>query len=727
MHALLATLNPAQCEAAQHTNGPLLIIAGAGSGKTRVITTRIALLLQEHKIPASQIIALTFTNKAALEMKERIAALIGEGHRMPFIGTFHSYCVRLLKQFAALRATPFGGILDADDQHKIVKAILQKHGLQKQLNATSVAYQISQIKNRSHDRHRYLKEHTNKLFTEVYYAYEAEKKQMHCLDFDDLLIETVALFDDASFTKEIHKTVRHVLIDEYQDTNGIQHELLKKLCLTRNKLRVDSICAVGDEDQSIYSWRGATVANMRNFTHDFPVSKIIKIEQNYRSAQQILEVANTAISHNTQRTPKKLWSEKKGANRVCMITFGSEYQEADALALVAELALEQRTHKQSCAFLYRMHAQSRTIEEALVQKSIPYRIIGGTQFYERMEVRDLLAYLKLISNPFDRISAARILNTPTRGLGAKAGEEFFATWDQYPNLPFLDIVHMMAKQQTGVKAQALKTLHALFASLDKFMSPSDALRLILQKTQYIAYLTASYEKEEAAERSANVEELLNAAIHGEQNDMRTISTFLESVALMQEFLAPREETTACVLLMTLHAAKGLEFDTVVVCGLEEGILPTSRALYDSEMLEEERRLLYVGITRARERLLFTQARTRLIFGKLTPQMSSRFIKELPSAQVAMHDATKWRMPMLNNCLAQWLGCTTPHTAPQDFVTPPTIKPTAAAKFRVAQSVKHARFGIGIVKEIEERSTQTIVTTQFRTGTKKIVSDFLTPL
>lgn len=733
MHKLLASLNPAQQEAAHHTRGPLLIIAGAGSGKTRVITTRIALLLHEHRIPASQIVALTFTNKAAREMKERIMALLGPEQPLPFLGTFHGYCVRMLKQYAAFRTTPFGGILDGDDQQKIIKSILTKYGLQKQLNAASVAHQISHIKNRSHDRERFLREHTNKLFAQVYQAYEQEKKLMHCLDFDDLLTETVALFENPTCSASIQEQVRHVLIDEYQDTNSIQHELLKKLCLTATKqLAVDSICAVGDEDQSIYSWRGATVTNIRNFTHDFPTATLIKIEQNYRSAQQILDVANTVISHNAQRIPKKLWSDKKGKDRVMMLTFGSQYQEADALALIATLATTD-ANTLSCAFLYRMHAQSRTLEEALVQKSIPYRIVGGTQFYERMEVRDVLAYLKVAVNPFDRISAARLLNTPNRGLGAKAEEEFFARWDAYPTEPFLEIIQMSIAENTGLKAQTYNSLKELFTTLTTLTLPTEALKYILLKTQYIRYLQESYEKEEAAERIANVEELLNAATQGEKQGTHTVPTFLESVALMQEQLTPHEDTQQCVLLMTLHAAKGLEFDTVVVCGLEEGVIPTSRALYDQEALEEERRLLYVGITRARERLLFTQARTRLTYGKVTDQLPSRFIKELPTTHVAHHDATLWRTPMLKTCISQWLNIShitsSVVTAVQQKQDEQQIKQPVSqqATFRVHQPVKHTQFGIGVIKQIEERNTQTIITAQFRSGVKKIVSDFLIPL
>lgn len=755
---LLTHLNAAQREAATHVKGSVLIIAGAGSGKTRVITARIAHLLRDHNVPASAIVALTFTNKAANEMKERIAHLIGHEHALPFVGTFHAYCVRLLKQYAQLRAVPFNGIMDTDDQHKIIKSILQKHGLHKQLSATAVAHQISQIKNNPGDRNRILQEHTNPLLAQVFQAYEQEKALSHCLDFDDLLLETLALFNNAVFTNQMHARVRHILIDEYQDTNLVQHDFLKKMSLQNGTLCVDSVCAVGDEDQSIYSWRGATVTNMRNFTIDFPQTQIVKIEQNYRSAQQILDVANSVIKNNSQRTPKKLWSEKKGNNRVCQLVCNSEYQEADILAQLAQM-LADRNKADTVAFLYRTHAQSRTIEEALVKQAIPYRIIGGTQFYERMEVRDLLAYLKLIVNPFDRVSCSRVLNTPARGLGAKAEEDFFTQWDSYPDSPFREILSMITEHNVTARAQGFTQFGNVFNELTPQSLPSQALTQIIQKTGYLTYLKNSYDKDEAAERCANVDELINAAVHAESMELNTIASFLESVALMQDQLTKQEENNNCVLLMTLHAAKGLEFDTVVLAGLEEGVLPTSRASHDPEALEEERRLLYVGITRARERLLFTRTRTRHTYGRLTDQIASRFAKELPDTLVTTHDAAMWRTPMVRAFLAQWLGFTTtsPIIAPTQFVQTPftkvthtappastsnihrakallnqgidsdTVTPATKSSWRLHQPVKHASFGIGIIKEIEKKGPQTIITAQFRNGTKKIVSDFLIPL
>lgn len=738
---LLTHLNEAQREAALHTRGSLLIIAGAGSGKTRVITARIAHLLRDNQVPASAIVALTFTNKAANEMKERIAHLIGHDYALPFVGTFHSYCVRLLKQYAHLRSTPFSSILDSDDQQKIIKTILQKHGLHKQLSASAIAHQISQIKNNPGDRARILQEHTNKLLAQIYEAYEQEKRMSQCLDFDDLLLETLTLFNNTVFTNQMHERIRHVLIDEYQDTNLVQHEFLKKMSLVKDILTIDSVCAVGDEDQSIYSWRGATVTNMRNFTLDFPQTSIVKIEQNYRSAQQILDVANGVIKNNTQRTPKKLWSEKKGNNRVCLLTCSSEYQEADILAQLAQM-LAERNKADTVAFLYRTHAQSRTIEEALVKEAIPYRIIGGTQFYERMEIRDLLAYLKLIANPFDRISCGRILNTPARGLGAKAEQEFFLQWDEYPDRPFNEILHLITETNSAARTQGFHQFAKVFEGLTAYISPSQALTQIIQKTAYLTYLRNGYEKEEAAERCANVDELVNAAVHAETLGMHTIPAFLESVALMQEQPVSKEEMGNCVLLMTLHAAKGLEFDTVVLAGLEEGVLPTSRATHDPETLEEERRLLYVGITRARERLLFTRTRTRHTYGRLTDQIASRFAKELPETLVPTHDTALWRTPMIRAFLAQWLGftTTTPISSP-NIVTPAQFvqtpftkvthekpaKTTTTGAWRLYQAVKHTSFGVGVVKKIEQKGDQTIITAQFPTGTKKIKSDFLKPL
>lgn len=414
-------LNSAQQEAVQHRDGSLLIVAGAGSGKTRVITARIANLILNEHIDPSSIIALTFTNKAAKEMQERIRFFLGGDTAIPFIGTFHAYCLRILKNNAHLLPTPFISILDSDDQQKMLHGIITRHHLNKQTTAQQLGYQISQIKNQTHNPDQMAYSWgQNPLIKQLFAAYEEEKRASKCLDFDDLLLETLRLFkrnpqlpDGTHFMQRFHNSIAHILVDEYQDTNVVQHELLTAMAKQNKQRVVDSICVVGDEDQSIYSWRGATVANIMNFKKDFDNTTVIKLEQNYRSVQPILEIANQIIKHNKNRNPKKLWSERTGSDRIRRIICASDYQESETIAHF--LTCAGRTQKlNTIAILYRTHFQSRSLEEGLIRYSIPYKIVGGIQFYERKEVKDLLAYLRLIVNPFDRTSFFRVINCPAR-------------------------------------------------------------------------------------------------------------------------------------------------------------------------------------------------------------------------------------------------------------------------------------------------------------------------
>jgi len=740
-------LNNAQRQAVNHESGSLLVIAGAGSGKTRVITARITNLILNHQVNPSSIIALTFTNKAANEMKERITHFLGSEKTLPFVGTFHAYCVRLLKQYRNLLPVAFETILDADDQQKIIKNILKKNGLQKQFSEKNVLYQISQIKNRSIAPEVDIAKYNEPLLLDIYKKYEQEKLVSKCLDFDDLLLYCLKLLKNETFQLLHQQRVRHLLVDEYQDTNVVQHELLKLMSLRNHNLIIDSLCAVGDEDQSIYSWRGATVTNIRNFSQDFSDTTIVKIEQNYRSIQEVLDVANHVIVHNKTHTPKKLWSEKHGTNRIHVLNFASEYQEADAIARALTLI---QTHDQKklsdVAILYRTHAQSRALEEALIKLSIPYRIIGGVQFYDRMEIRDLLAYLKLIVNPYDRISCARIINVPARTLGQKSEEQFFTIWDQQPLEHFKEIAQRLMDDAsiTQSKKHALFSFISIFDDITPDTVPSQALQNIIERTRYVAYIKDAYEKEEATERLANIDELVHACEHFQESGTNTIQQLLENIALMQDYSAQAAHEKNAVLLMTLHAAKGLEFDTVIISGLEEGIFPTSRSLYVQESIEEERRLFYVGITRARERLLLTCAKHRHTYGHMTEQQRSRFLDDIPSKTIPRHDSFFWRNHDTITFFSQWFGLTTIGTIKQP--APLQVKSTSSASlkhrvtatqqvsaespssgvtdWRINQPVKHTQFGIGIIKKIEQRSHQTFVEVAFKTGTKKISADFL---
>lgn len=737
-------LNDAQRQAVLQKDGVLLVIAGAGSGKTRVITARIAHLVINEQVHASSILALTFTNKAAREMRERIELFLGTNKQLPFIGTFHSYCLRLLKQHSSKLETPFLSILDEDDQQKILQGIITRNNLGKKITAKQLAYQISQIKNQAVSPDSY-ESFNNQLFTSVYQAYEHEKRLSKSLDFDDLLLETVALFKkNPAFKKEFQETVRHLLVDEYQDTNSVQHELLKQMSINEQRAtNSDSICVVGDEDQSIYSWRGATVANIINFKQDFPQAQLIKIEQNYRSAQPILEVANTVIAHNKNRNPKKLWSEKIGSNRIRTITCLSDYNEAEAIAQFVKVQ-RKKSKDQTIALLYRTHFQSRTLEEGLIKNSIPYKIIGGVQFYERKEIKDLLAYLRLIINPFDRSSFFRVINTPARGLGAKFEEQFHELWNNQPFLTFTDVAHALLEGNELPKAKRETVLAFLkiFADVDQKTLPSKAIAHILSATGYRTYLKENYDPEESLARLDNIKELINAMLHFEEQGTNTIAQLLDEIALMQEHYKSNEaDQVNPVLLMTLHAAKGLEFDIVVIPGFEEGLLPSTRSLHDEDAIEEERRLLYVGITRAREYLLVTHSRYRYTFGTMNDQRPSRFLREIPAHLQHVQDISHWRADQLATFFNEWLGNTRAQATVSPVytaITAPSFKAATtqteqknsslATSWKKNQPVKHTTFGIGIIKEIEVKGTDTVyLTISFKTGTKKISASFVSKI
>lgn len=742
---LTSSLNSEQQKAVQHNQGAMLVIAGAGSGKTRVITARIAHLILNEGVSANAIVALTFTNKAAKEMQERIHGFLGRSHMLPFIGTFHSYCVKLLKQNQELLDNPFFSILDSDDQQKLLNNIINRNGLQKEIVAKQLSYQISQMKNQAASPEQLEEMYKgNAILHSLYKAYEQEKRASKCLDFDDLLLEALKLFHNhAGFKNEHQAKVRHILVDEYQDTNVVQHELLKQMSKnSKNQFACDSICVVGDEDQSIYSWRGATIANIINFKKDFPDSQTIKIEQNYRSVQPILEIANHVIQNNQQRNPKKLWSDKKGHDRIRLISCLSEYQEGDAIAQLAQVASKSQKLN-SIAVLYRTHFQSRAIEEALIRNSIPYKIIGGVQFYERKEIKDLLAYLRLIINPFDRASLLRVINVPTRGLGAKFEELFYETWHEQTFFNFHDVAqHLMKTMQvTGTKKVALEQFVAIFDGLSATTAPVKALESIITKSAYIGYLKDNFDTEDAQARVENAKELLNAVKHFETNNVTTIEQFLDEVALMQERSQKKDENQDALLLMTLHAAKGLEFDIVILTGLEDGLLPSSRSLSQLETLEEERRLFYVGITRARERLLLSHTKYRYAYRNMTDQQPSRFLEEIPKNLAPREDCSYWKTPEWRTYFSTWLGGRSTQPQPNTVMTFGSAQPlkkqnvvfdpkqpvarNPLAPFKKNQPVQHAKFGVGLVQEVEVKSDKTVyVTVGFKTGKKKVDAQFL---
>lgn len=769
--ATLAHLNDQQRAAVEPASGVLLVRAGAGSGKTRVITTRIAHLIAHHNVSPLSIIALTFTNKAATEMKERVAKLLAGKHEVPYVGTFHAYCLRLLKKNRYLLPIQDFTILDDGDQEKLVQKIMADAGLNKQLSTGRVRSAISHAKNNAINGKVNLLDIDHPTIRELFTAYEAEKKRSHSYDFDDLLTETIALLNKHEEFRTGHqRIIRHLLVDEYQDTNRVQHALLRALaCNQDGAYALDSLCVVGDEDQSIYSWRGATVGNILDFAKDFPGTKPITIEQNYRSVQPILEAANQIISNNLARTPKQLWSTREGRNRIKIIKASSDRHEADLIAR-AVTAARQLKRDETCAVLYRSHYQSRTIEEALLASSIPYSIIGGLEFYGRQEIKDLVAYLKLVVNPYDRVSFMRVFNTPARGLGDRFEELFFDHWDHEPLLTFDGMARKMIDEGhiSGTKLKNFEAFLQIFAKMAPDSVPAEALRTIIQETQYRAYLHHAFDREIALDKEANITELINAVVEMYERGITTVSMLLDEVALIQGKSEKNSPEKNQLLLMTLHAAKGLEFDFVIIPGLEEGIFPSGRSSIDITTLEEERRLLYVGITRARERVVLLNAARRYTFGQISFQYPSRFIDELPTGSIPREDATTWSSYQGTNFFNQWLSERTlsepsiaePSPAkttkkakatctwdddPFAIRKPASVRSTPAKKtstqskapdpiplrgtkkctWEPNQKVVHAIFGAGTVVAVDIKETGiTYLTIRFSSGEKKISASFV---
>jgi len=744
------SLNEQQQKAVKEKNGVFLVVAGAGSGKTRVITSRIANLILNKEVESHTIIALTFTNKAANEMKDRIRQVLDTDTPVPFLGTFHSYCLKILKSQSNILDKPFESILDEDDKKKLLNGIIKRNGISKRITAKKLAYNISQVKNRMVGNKNEVMEllEGDSFLRELMSAYEHEKQISKCFDFDDLLVETVRLFNrNPKFKEKFQENIKHILVDEYQDTNIVQHVLLKHMTLDqKNKFTLDSLCVVGDEDQSIYSWRGATISNIINFKKDFPKSKLIKIEQNYRSVQPILDAANKVIKNNKKRNPKKLWTNKKAVDRIKIINCSSEYQEGEIVAQFAKIISKKQSLNSplnAIALLYRAHYQSRAIEEALIRNFIPYKIVGGIQFYERKEIKDILAHLKLVVNPFDRASFFRVINCPARGLGEKFEEQFYNKWNQEIFLNFKEIARKLIQEKvlTTIKTKALKSFIEIFEKIDQNTNPSKAIEKIILQSKYKDFIKNNYDKNEADSRIDNIKELISATQFMEEQGTKTISQFLEEVSLMQEasHTIDKDEQKDHVTLMTLHAAKGLEFDTIIIVGIEEGILPSARSLYDSDAVEEERRLFYVGMTRAKERLLLTHSDYRYAFGQTNFQPPSRFLKEIPDTLQNQVDLTKSNASQIDSVFYRWLGINQPKKSSSVFTfggakqfstkntKPQTIskKTTIKSKWQKNQPVSHEKFGIGVIQKVEKRGDDKIyVTAKFKFDVKKIDSKFL---
>ena len=714
--AILQDLNPSQREAVLHTEGPLLILAGAGSGKTRVITHRIAYFIGELNLRPWQILAVTFTNKAAEEMRDRVAKLLGAEGLNVWVGTFHATCVKILRknaQHLGLRSSFL--IYDEGDQLTLIKECLKELDLgERVIHPKVVQARMSRAKNDlltpaefAAQAADYLEERVAK----VYYRYQAELKRSGALDFDDLLVEAVRLFLERPMILGYYQDLwRYLMVDEYQDTNHAQYRLIRLLAERHQNLAV-----VGDDDQSIYRWRGADLGNILEFERDYPRCRVVHLEQNYRSTQRILETASSVIAHNLGRKAKHLWTENEEGEPVGFYQARDEEDEATFIVeTIRRLAIEEGWSFDDFAVFYRVNAQSRVLEDGLRRVMIPYIIVGGLRFYERKEIKDLLAYLRLIANPADSVSFLRAVNVPPRGIG-KTTLERLSRFASGKGLSLWEACREMAKEnllparQTKVLQEFQALIERLMVKLPERSIPEMVIDL-LQETGYLEEL----EREgtpEALSRIENLRELISAAQDFiERSEDKSLPAFLDMVALLTDVDEGMKEAQGKVTLMTLHMAKGLEFPAVFISGMEEGVFPHGRAYTDPEELEEERRLCYVGMTRAKKRLYLTAAVQRRLYGGEGFNLPSRFLEEIPSHLLKRIEARAAPFP----------------SSLEAFVEPgPRYEPEADQEpfvdfFQPGIRVRHPDWGVGTIKErIGSGEEMKVVVTFAGIGTKKL--------
>ncbi|MFD0714998.1 DNA helicase PcrA [Paenibacillus sp. GCM10027626] len=631
-------LNSPQRDAVQATEGPLLIMAGAGSGKTRVLTHRIAYLIEKRRVAPWSILAITFTNKAAREMQQRVASLVGPTGQDIWVSTFHSMCVRILrKDISRIGFTSNFSILDSADQLSVIRNCMKDMNIDtKKFEPKAVQAGISSAKNELITPERFeskIGDYFDGIVSQVYTAYQKRLKSNNSLDFDDLIMTAIQLFKDVPEVLAFYQNkFRYIHVDEYQDTNRAQYMLCRMLADQHH-----NICVVGDSDQSIYRWRGADISNILNFEEDYPEARTIMLEQNYRSSANILNAANAVIDLNTSRKPKRLWTDRGEGASIKIYQADSEHEEGYFVTSEIRKNVQSGRRYGQHAILYRTNAQSRVIEETLIKSDIPYQIVGGIKFYDRKEIKDLLAYLRLISNPDDDLSLLRIVNVPKRGIGdttmAKLSELAGARGiSLYALLDELDWLDVTGRARTAL--QEFRTMVDQLTRMTEYLSVTELTEKLLEMSGYREELHRENTLESKA-RIENIDEFLSVTQEFEKrNDDKSLVAFLTDLALIADIDSmdkeePEGGAKDAVILMTMHSAKGLEFPVVFIIGMEEGIFPHSRALMDNEELEEERRLAYVGITRAEEQLFMTSARVRTLFGRTNSNMPSRFLKEVP--------------------------------------------------------------------------------------------------
>lgn len=717
MNDYLKTLNPPQLQAVKQIQGPVLIMAGAGSGKTKALTSRIAYML-EQGISPEQILAITFTNKAAKEMKERVHKLVGPGAERIWMNTFHSFGARFLRMEIA-NFPPYTNkftIYDADDSKSLIKKIIKDLNLDdKQYQPSAVQATISNAKNQlivagDFEKQSYGNFYRQQVAT-IYTAYEKQLKINNALDFDDLLLITTKLLSKKEIREKWQRRFKYILIDEYQDTNHAQY-LMANYIAGENQ----NICAVGDADQSIYSWRGADVRNIIDFRKDYPNAKIILLEQNYRSTQTILNAANEVIKNNVDRPPKRLWTQNEKGDAIEHYTGLDEHEEADHL-----ISMMKKEHDENhrsygdMAILYRMNAQSRVIEEKLVKRGIGYVMVGGTKFYDRQEIKDMLAYMKVIANFRDNVSFARIINVPKRGIGAstlKKLEDFSA------GMGVSLFEGIMAADESGISQAGLTKLRNFNAMIYDFLNAStemnifELLQKILTDTRYVQSLYEGNDPQ-AETREENIGELLSVAKEfTEESPEGTLTDFLERVALVND-VDQYESEDAKVTLMTIHSAKGLEFPIVFLPGMDEGIFPSARSMADDNQLEEERRLCYVAITRAMEKLYISNVKMRTMYGQIKPYIPSRFIDEIPSDLVKVEEKDEYESQVRSADRRFTAAKTMVNVSSKKVMNKP-VKQSVKARFdwKVGDIAVHNLWGKGKVVQVNGQDRHMMIKVEF---------------
>ena len=732
------TLNPPQREAVAQTEGPVLILAGAGSGKTRVLTHRIAYLMDEKGVNPWNILAITFTNKAAQEMRERVDKLVGFGSESIWVSTFHSACVRILRRHIDnLGYDTNFTIYDTDDQKSLMKDVCRKMNIDTKIyKERSLLAQISHAKDElltpDDMEMKAAGDYNMKKVASVYREYQAALRKNNALDFDDLIVKTVELFEKCGAVLEYYQErFKYIMVDEYQDTNTAQFKFISLLAQ-----RYQNLCVVGDDDQSIYKFRGANIGNILGFEHVFPDARVIRLEQNYRSTRNILNAANQVIANNTERKAKTLWTENEEGSKVHFRQFLNAYEEAEYVAgEISKLKRNGLGNYRDCAILYRTNAQSRIFEEKFIAANIPYKLVGGVNFYARKEIKDLLCYLKTINNARDDLAVQRIINVPKRGIGATTLGRVQDYADNmgislYEALRVAEEVPSIGRSLS--KIDGFVTFIQMLKSKADVMTVEEILQEVIDSTGYVAELEAE-DTEESRARIENIDELISKTVAyqedmEEQNQPATLSGFLEEVALIADIdtVDPDQDY---VLLMTLHSAKGLEFPKVFMVGMEDGIFPSHMTISygDDGEMEEERRLCYVGITRAMKDLTLTCAQQRMIRGETQYNRVSRFVREIPRELVDLGHTIQEKKPKVEELIP------TPakYSKMKEILQGRNYKPREfkvtkanSLDYEVGDTVRHIKFGVGIVKEIVEGGRDYEVTVEFdKVGVKKMFASF----